>query len=295
MSVPVPTVICHHDHDRNDNGLNILASTIAELHSSDQHISLSQRTSDIGEKVLAAVGDSGRHAVGATTEAARAVTQSVNAAEIQNLQTIADSTLQTIAAIDRAQVNIRDAVCHAESINLDATRQVNKDLERVGGDVKLAICKDVSDLRRELAFTNNDITKQIAGLDRDLLLTQKQSALELCQATKVLERQAADNMHQLTLESQNVRHGLSRQMDECCCSLKEKIESRFCDTKELIREIDANRLRDQLADAKLDNLFLRSRSNHHCTVNPSNGGGVTVGIGAGIGVGGSGTGTGVTL
>lgn len=109
----------------------------------------------------------------------------------------------------------------------------------------------------------------------------KEQLLELEKAKQVLERQAADNRYTIERQAaenacaikllqeksllETLRHAdklaadASRQMAECCCELKSLVSEKAEATDKLILKIEADRIREELANAKQEILALRLR------------------------------------
>lgn len=86
----------------------------------------------------------------------------------------------------------------------------------------------------------------------------------------VVTRQAAENKcaiellgfkhtAELQASAEKRANALERQMAECCCEMKELVISKADATDKLIREIDSNRIRDALSDAKNEIIALKIR------------------------------------
>ena len=79
----------------------------------------------------------------------------------------------------------------------------------------------------------------------------------ICETENRLGRQADTNAASIQLEAFKHKESLARQLAECCCELKEKIDHRSNETNLLIREVDTQRVRDELIKANTENLLLR--------------------------------------
>lgn len=113
-----------------------------------------------------------------------------------------------------------------------------------------------------------ELTKDVCDVRRDLATGFGQSSLEHCRDTGVLSKQmsdgfaatqleAAKNFAAIQLEAKQNKFELSQQLAECCCEMKEKLIETASATQQLIQANETSRLRDSLASANSENLFLR--------------------------------------
>ncbi len=91
--------------------------------------------------------------------------------------------------------------------------------------------------------------------------------LEICRSSGALGLQIADGSFKTQLrisESENRirtealrnKYELQRDIAECCCSVKEKVDMRAFETNTLIRSIETQGLRDDISRANQENLIL---------------------------------------
>ena len=113
-----------------------------------------------------------------------------------------------------------------------------------------------------------ELTKDICEVRNDLSKGFGQGSLEHCRDTGVLSKQmsdgfaavqleAAKNFGAIQLEAKQNKFELSRQLADCCCEMKEKLIETASATQQLIQANETSRLRDSLANANSENLFLR--------------------------------------
>jgi hypothetical protein len=192
-----------------------------------------------------------------------------------NMQTVSDIR-SAIHAVDRSIISsakdVDLSVCRVggemkekigeASHNVTLSRCI---LERQGADNAAAFDRQICDTRHSIMETRGVLERQAADnracLDRQILETKYS-----------VERQAAENKASIELEASKTQNALSRQMAECCCEMKEKVERRFCDTAQLIREIDSGRIRDRLASSEQENLFLKMQAQFSGGCRSKNGG-----------------------
>jgi hypothetical protein len=63
----------------------------------------------------------------------------------------------------------------------------------------------------------------------------------------------------ILLDAQRNTSALSTQMERCYCETHQRIDTRASETNQLIREVDAGRVRDKLNRVELENVALRLR------------------------------------
>lgn len=92
------------------------------------------------------------------------------------------------------------------------------------------------------------------------------AALDLCKTEHSLSLKASDNFAAIQLEALRNKCDLSKQLEECCCELKEKVQSSESKVSELFCQTENNRLRDSIQALQTQNLIFQSSSR------PGNGG-----------------------
>jgi hypothetical protein len=113
-----------------------------------------------------------------------------------------------------------------------------------------------------------ELTKDVADIKYETVKGFGQASLEHCRDTGVLSKQmsegfsstqleAAKNFAAIQLEAKQNKFELSQQLAECCCEMKEKLIETASATQQLIQANETSRLRDSLASANNENLFLR--------------------------------------
>ena len=131
-------------------------------------------------------------------------------------------------------------------------------------NLSLEICHKKGELSRQIADSITCTEKQVLEtkyeLARQACEYNGSTEIHIIESKCALERRAAYNRASFELYAHKNREAIQRQLAECRCEIKEKIAG----TNELIREIDSNRIRDALNDAKQDNLFLRLAQQSKC-------------------------------
>lgn len=106
--------------------------------------------------------------------------------------------------------------------------------ERDHGHVMREFCKVEGRLERELLHSRADAADRFAKL----------------------ELQAANNFAAVQLEAMRNRTDILNKLEECCCEVKERVATSEANIKDLIKTVDAERLRDALKTAETKNLIL---------------------------------------
>jgi flagellar hook-basal body complex protein FliE len=102
-----------------------------------------------------------------------------------------------------------------------------------------------------------ELTKDICGVQKDIAIGFGQGSLEHCRDTGALSKQMSEGFAAVQLEAAKNKFDLSKQLSDCCCEMKEKLIETASATQQLIRDQENNRLRDSLAAAANENLYLR--------------------------------------
>lgn len=152
-------------------------------------------------------------------------------------------------------------------------------VERTGAVTRDETIMSREKLQEELAAYNTsnlsahqntilELTKDVADIKYTTATGFGQSSLEHCRDTGLLAKQmsdgfaaaqleAAKNFGAIQLEAKQNKFELSRQLADCCCEMKEKLIETASATQQLIQANETSRLRDSLASANSENLFLR--------------------------------------
>jgi hypothetical protein len=162
---------------------------------------------------------------------------------------------------------------------LDAIQQASSSSTTGFYDIKNGIDASRERLQEQLYEQNTvnvaahrdtilELTKDICATQKEVAQGFAQGSLEHCRDTGALSKQmsdgfaavqleAAKNYSAIQLEAKQNKFELSRQLADCCCEMKEKLIETASATQQLIRDQENNRLRDSLAAANNENLYLR--------------------------------------
>jgi hypothetical protein len=251
--------------------------------SSIEHLGIVNRVSDVGTKVLDSICDTSSKNMMATCDNARFTNKEVSDATRFTHKEVADSTRLLAKDICDTKGEIHGAVAASAATIREGQQvlslNVRDAVERNGAATLLSTERNANESRyltanvageiRDLINRNNTSTLISA---KDVLLEQcKEGAItnknvdsvkyNLCETENRLGRQADTNTANIQLEAFKHKESLARQLAECCCELKEKIDARANETNLLIREVDTQRVRDELAKSNTENLILKLRQN----------------------------------
>lgn len=195
---------------------------------------------------------------------------------------------QVASAVERNGGDTRTAVSQTQGYLSSA-------VERNGGDTRAAVVDARSQIENSIgdtrALLRSDIIQsmnatergaaavavQVAAGSRDQLLSAKDIQIQQLQVRGDILQfngagfgQARTDLFQVKsdlamqlkeaeLEALKTEQRLSKQMAECCCEIKEKVDARATITDVLIKDVDASRLKDDLYYAREKYLFRRDR------------------------------------
>jgi hypothetical protein len=210
---------------------------------SGQQQGLSNRVSDIGEKNLLATG------------ASSLCTQK----EISDLQwRLMESHGRRFDHMhdhhDRHQHETRRE--HSE--NLIQLKDVQTEILRARGEIEKDVALSKASLEKEVALSKGHIELQMLKTKCDIerQASDNKSSLEkdILISKFELSKQASDNAARQELQACANKDFLSRQMLEGFCSVKDKIESKSCETIEMLKTLENHRIKVRLHDFLNHNL-----------------------------------------
>jgi len=208
-----------------------------------QRLILAGRVDDVGGKVLNAISDSSRDLSGTLCDMGRDhqksfhdLQDSVNSHTTALGLSVADDIKDSTYSIKE---DIKDHSHRIQDANEGNFRENRLTSNSQFGEVKNLLHGLGKDQLIETLKLKNQISK---GNSAILSRVQK--------SKNQLERQAADNNCEVKLSIIKNKEKLAKQIAECCEKTHEKIEKTACDTQQLIRETENQRLREQLADLR---------------------------------------------
>lgn len=120
--------------------------------------------------------------------------------------------------------------------------------------------KNTEKIRRaeseHFAATNLQIAKSESFLAQQAASNFGKAQLDLCKTENALQLQAANNYANIQLEALRNKEQLSKQMADCCCEIKELVITTAGATQDVVKNAEAERLRDSLRSLETQNLIL---------------------------------------
>ncbi len=255
MTTPAPVSININD-DAICNGVQ---------HLSDQHLILSNRIADGDSHILNQNSTNSAAIIARVTDASDS---------LKNLQTTSFSGLSNqVAALpgmmceETAKV-LAELSHSAQNIIQDvhgASDHVTGVVERLSVETRAGI----NNVNNNVLIGVRDIEKEIlaakCSVKKDVAEAKAASKLSVTKAKCELERQSADykahldreiltnrydsqkQFGQVQLEACNNRDIILRQLEKQSCEIKDRIETRYCDTVGLIKLEEEKRLKDEVA------------------------------------------------
>jgi len=115
----------------------------------------------------------------------------------------------------------------------------------------------------------------VIGVGKDIVINENNNATDielqasensfktleaLSETERALELQAVQNTAQVQYEAVKLNAETAAEMAECCCELKEEVAKTNYETQKLARDLEMQRLRDQLSSATTESLISRIKS-----------------------------------
>lgn len=168
-------------------------------------------------------------------------------------------SFHTQAQVDRQGHGVGQAVAAGffetragTTANLLATKDAH--LATAYSEGKLA--NSLTAVSGALAGSIAETRESVKGLVGNLAL---QNQVELSKYFAISEREINKQFALATLAASENAAKIQAQVAECCCEVKAVVNSTAGDTQNLIQATEANRVRESLAAAQQENLYLRLR------------------------------------
>ncbi len=126
--------------------------------------------------------------------------------------------------------------------------------------IKQQQCDDVKQILLQNCHDTEKLASQSASHFKDLLLQGCGNAKDAALAARDLMHQADKNTSAIQLEAFRHKEELARQIAECCCEQKALTLETSHKTQDLIRGLDEQRVRDELAKTREELIALRVRA-----------------------------------
>ena len=208
------------------------------------------------------------------------ITDNIYRTHLANREAVERNTDWTRDSIHVNSAAILAAVERNGSANINATERSTNELSNLithgTGEIKTAqqaiageTRKQISENHAEVITTSKDILINENKNTGKILLQASNNAgkgeLDIASVKTKLELQAAKNAADIQLEALKNKNSISAQLAECCCELKQIVQSAAQTTQQVIQEIENNRIRDALSAINTENLITRlgSSSSQH--------------------------------
>lgn len=228
-----------------------------------------------------AVVASERNGIASRDAIERTGANAINAVE-RNGSDTRDATWRTSSdvkeSVNRNGSDTRDAVFRVGDANKETTnlngQQNLLSTERNFATLNTGLERSAAELRG-LIDRNNMVTVS-SSKDNALELLKAKSDLERqnCEGFAAVKLQGCENTNAIQIEAFRNKEALSKQIADCCCELKllatkqhcdiqQKVDARATETQQLVRDSEANRVREALQACNQENLFLKMAQKGH--------------------------------
>ncbi len=225
----------HHPYGNNDCYEALF--TTARIDDGVQKVLAS--TADQTRSILMADCDSTASIIASNERTSLATQESVNRIGTLNLQATERTSAENRAALERSHAETRNLVLVEGQANKLATKDAQFELIKKTCELERQAADNAGHVKLELCKFADGLAKQAAEYNA-------QTQLRISESTGEIQTEALKNKAEL-----------SKELAECCCELKEKIDMRSSETQDLIRSIESQRVRDELARINQENTLLK--------------------------------------
>jgi hypothetical protein len=208
------------------------------------------------------------------------ITDNVYRSSLANREAIERNSDWTKDAVERNGTALALAVERNGSAAVYATERttnaVTNLLSHTTGEIKAAQQAIAGETRKQI----NEAHVSNLTATKDIVINDNQNAgkiqlqasqyfgkteLDIGHVKSKLELQAAQNVAHIQLEALKNKNSISAQLAECCCELKQIVQSSAQTTQQVLQEIENNRIRDALSAINTENLInkISGGSSHH--------------------------------
>lgn len=188
---------------------------------------------------------------------------------------VCDSSRDVVREVHRADNHVSDVVeRNADKTQAEVERFGLSELEAIRSSEKYLYAGMSQNAKDVLMFNSGEFQRvklQAADNTKDLLLQACGNTSEIKMQAEIHARDAAlaardlvhlsdKNTAAIQLEAFRHKEELARQMAECCCEQKALTLETSHATQDLIRKLDEQRVRDELAKTREELIALRLRS-----------------------------------
>lgn len=208
------------------------------------------------------------------------ITDNIYRSSLANREAIERNSDWTKDAVERNGTALALAVERNGSAAVYATERttnaVTNLLSHTTGEIKAAQQAIAGETRKQI----NKAHEETLTATKDIVINDNKNAgtiqlqasqyfgkteLDIGHVKSKLELQAAQNVAQIQLEALKNKNSISAQLAECCCELKQIVQSSAQTTQQVLQEIENNRIRDALSAINTENLInkIAGGSSHH--------------------------------
>lgn len=148
----------------------------------------------------------------------------------------------------------------------DSERYLYAGMSQNAKDLLLFNANEFQAIKLQACDNADKIMAQSANQFKDILLqaaeNAKDAAVTACENVKDLQMQGFQNTAAIQQSAADNASKLAMQIAECCCELKSTVIEKANNTDQLVRQLDNDRTKEALSDAKLRILSLENRV--HC-------------------------------
>ena len=231
-----------------------------------------QASNDSARDILRAVDRIGSDAVGTTKEGFGGVLASIERNAGENRATTLAVNGQLAQTLTDVRHSILSDVNRAASDVLNSNQQnlnvLTKHVTDGAWEQRTAMASGFQNISEEHLRTKHDLAQQASTYYASNMLEQQKSTALLAKqqdnhfAALLLEQQKSKEC--LTLQLQEAKYealknkcDLSKEMAECCCEIKMKVDQRGQDVINTVDTLDRNRLRDEVNTINNENTILK--------------------------------------
>jgi hypothetical protein len=203
-------------------------------HSSDQHLLLSNRISDVGEKSITSTLSTGKEILKDQADAARTLGVMIDGVNKDVIKTGCDVTSALFNSNQQWGLNVKDSIDRgtiSTNKNLtDAHVSINKNIT----DAQFANERMWSESRLQTAAAHADVKNAVSGVNTSVLLASKDADLRICETKGALALLAAQNEAKLSKQLCHVNDNVTSskcELERQAAEYKASLERQVAETK----------------------------------------------------------------
>jgi hypothetical protein len=178
----------------------------------------------------------------------------------------------TALAIERNGGAASTAIMQSENNVTNLIYQTTDEVKTLQNASALETRNLLSDNRDATVTNSKDIVindnKNATDIELQASSNTFSTKKDLSHVESTLELQAVQNTAQVQYEAVKLNADAAAEMAECCCELKEEVAKSNYETQKIARDIEMQRLRDQLAAATTESIISKIQSSKHHKYRP---------------------------